>query len=226
MPVYRGFGLSVLFVHIPKTGGTSIEALFRRAGFEQSYFSGTERHPGFGVYPQHLTALQLAEEFPNAEFDFAFMIVRDPIARLGSERAYRARLRESRNRPPIVAYDLWTRRMLARSAEDPSHFDNHFRPQVEFLLPDTTVFRFEDGIDNVHRSLATTLGVPALAEQDTPKTQVGHRSTDRSFEDLEPSTRNEFIRRYLADFAAFDYPLPPSAAVPRISASADSNVSA
>ena len=226
MPIYRGFGLSVLFIHVPKTGGTSIEAIFRRAGFEESYFSGTERHPAFGVYPQHLTALQLADELGPVEFDFAFMIVRDPVARLGSERAYRARLRESRGKPPIPAYDEWTRRMLARSADNPSHFDNHFRPQVEYLLPRTTVYRFEDGIDTVHNRLAKTLDVPQLAGQETPRTQGGHASTDRAFNGVEQATREEFVRRYLADFATFDYPVPSGVDVPRVVDSTAASASA
>lgn len=213
MPVFRGHGVSVLFVHVPKTGGTTVESVFRSAGFAEELFSPDERHSRWGVYPQHLAAQQLKAELGDTEFDFGFLIVRDPIARLGSERAFRERLIRSAG-GAIQPYETWAARMMRRAAEDAAVYDNHIRPQVDFLLPGLTVYRFEDGIDRIQADVARRLGVPLLGDVPTPKTQRGHGTSDRAFDRLPEPVREDVIGYYIADYAVFGYPLPEYSTAP------------
>lgn len=202
MPVYEGRGRRVLFVHVPKTGGTSIEAAFRRAGFTESYRS--KSFTARGCRPQHLTAADLVEEFPGLPFDYVFAVVRDPVARFGSERVWRAGHVAKKGRP-VPDFESFANDWLGRYDADPSAGDNHFRPQVEFLLPQMDVFRFEDGIDWVMSRVAVRLGDARLSRP-VPHRMGPRVDADRSLDALTTGTRARLARLYLVDSAALGYP--------------------
>ena len=48
--------------------------------------------------------------------------------------------------------------------ELPFHFDNHIRPQLEFIDNEADIFTFEDGIDFIIEKLSKKLGIqrPAM----------------------------------------------------------------
>lgn len=204
MPVYSAMGQRVLFVHIPKTGGTSIEKCLRDAGFEESYFG--HDFTRYGCRPQHLTAHDLFLEFPRLSFDFVFTVVRDPADRIGSERAWRALLATRQNKP-VPDMESFVRSWLDRYCEQASAGDNHFRPQVDFLLPGAHVYRFEQGMDSIMKDILARLDVPesgqSVPHRLAPKVQV-----DRDLLSLSRATYRRFLRTYLSDYAALDYPLP------------------
>ncbi len=59
--------------------------------------------------------------------------------------------------------------MLAAAAEEPTIFDNHFRPQADFLFTDTKIFKYEDG-------LSTALGeVFSYLKQDASDLEFPHK---------------------------------------------------
>jgi hypothetical protein len=202
MPVYERGGRRVLFVHIPKTGGTSIEAAFRRAGFAESYLS--KSFTPHGCRPQHLTAADLVEEFPGLPFDYVFAVVRDPAARFGSERVWRAGHFAKAGRT-IPDFDSFANTWLDRYDARPSAGDNHFRPQVEFLLPQMDVFRFEDGVDWIMSRVAARLKVPRLGRP-APHRMAPRVDADRSLDSLTAGTRSRLTRLYLVDSAVLGYP--------------------
>jgi hypothetical protein len=202
MPVYEGRGRRVLFVHIPKTGGTSIEVAFRRADFTQSYRS--QSFTARGCRPQHLTATDLVEEFPGLPFDYVFAVVRDPVARFGSERVWRAGHAKKQGEP-IMDFESFTSTWLDRYEADPTSGDNHFRPQVQFLLPQMDVFRFEDGMDWIMSRVAARLKVPRLGRA-APHRMRPRVEVDRSLDSLTAATRARLARLYLVDSVALGYP--------------------
>jgi Sulfotransferase family len=202
MPVYEGRGRRVLFVHIPKTGGTSIEAAFRRAGFEESYRS--KSFTARGCRPQHLTATDLVDEFPGLPFDYVFAVVRDPVARLGSERVWRAG-HVAKSGAPVPDFESFATTWLDRYDADPTAGDNHFRPQLEFLLPQMDVFRFEDGIEWIMSRVGARVGAPRLHGR-VPHRMGPRVDADRSLDSLTAGTRARLARLYLADCAVLGYP--------------------
>jgi hypothetical protein len=164
----------VLFPHVPKTGGTSVERLFHRSGWRMhlrdSKVGKGSLHYVRRCSPQHLHAAVLRELVDLSRVDLCFMVVRDPIARFRSEYAMR---QKDPTRTDSASVDAWAERVFARYQQNPYALDNHVRPQHEFLLPDTEVFRLEEGLDTMMATLNERfdLGVP---------TEVGHRlkSTD------------------------------------------------
>jgi hypothetical protein len=144
VPVFYRYGIKILYIHIPKTGGTAIEMFFEKNGFGIAYL---DRGSNFGnlnptrrCSPQHMEAAILSKVFRLSSFDYIFMTVRHPITRILSE--YKMRVAEKIDLPDV---NTWVRRFLRRYGDDPYMMDNHIRPQVDFWVEHADVFRQEDG---------------------------------------------------------------------------------
>lgn len=158
MPVFVKDERRVLFVHVPKTGGTAVEDAFREDGWEAHFLDRTSRrHPVQQLRrcsPQHMHAALLEQTLRLDRLDLGFTVVREPLARFRSEYLWR-----HREDPELDAKEVerWGRRVLEKFTQDPFVRDNHIRPQSEFVLDDTRVHRYEDGlqaaVDDVYRSL-------------------------------------------------------------------------
>lgn len=158
MPVFVRDDRRVLFVHVPKTGGSAVEDAFRDDGWDVHFLDRTSRrHPAQQLRrcsPQHMHAALLEQTLRLDRVDLGFTVVREPLARFRSEYLWR-----HREDPQLEAAEVerWGRRVLERYAQDPFVRDNHIRPQSEFVLPNTRVHRYEDGlqaaVDDVYRSL-------------------------------------------------------------------------
>ena len=171
MPVFVRDDIRLLYVHVPKTGGTSIERFFEQNGFAAFYSDPGGKSPLFPTMkcsPQHLHAEPLRAIFNTTAFKYSFMTVRNPVDRLVSE--YVMRATEYRRRPagdrPFDDIDTWVEKTLSAYPDNPFMMDNHIRPQVEFWLPGADpskkgcdVFRQENGFAEawVHR-IAERLG--------------------------------------------------------------------
>ncbi|MCI4679804.1 sulfotransferase family protein [Rhodoblastus acidophilus] len=158
MPIFHTNGKNVLFVHIPKTGGTSVEKWLRRH-VNISFFSiGVPS--AMKCTPQHLTNHDFFQIFGKGYFDYTFAIVRNPFDRIVSE----YRMREAEGNAgfwgAFPEFSLWLEENLPLQTRDPWRLDNHLRPQWEFISSDTEVFRFEDGLENIMRSVADRVGLP------------------------------------------------------------------
>ena len=86
--------------------------------------------------------------FGDGFFDHSFAVLRDPVERLKSEYRHRAKRAASLGKQ-IDDFDTWAPRVLKRSLRKPYLFDNHIRPQSEFVFPGMRLFRFEDGLEPV-----------------------------------------------------------------------------
>jgi hypothetical protein len=148
MPIFVKDDKSALFVHVPKTGGTSIETLFRRRGY--TTLLRTTRRSDPVLFPflrssfQHLHAAQLQEMLRTDSVDTVFMLVRHPVARFRSEYAHR-----NQKDPDLdpARVEQWAEELFSQYAVDPYVRDNHIRPQVEFHIEGCQVYRLEDGIE-------------------------------------------------------------------------------
>ena len=167
MPIYSSpeQKLNILFLHVPKCGGGSIEKFFRDNGFVEEFRCIDRRLLGlYRCSPQHWHRSILESVLKMDSFDYIFSIVRDPVARLVSE--YKWRLAHPL---AVDGIDLWYERVRDLVSGDPYLFDNHLRAQVEFLVPSARIFRLEDSlqavVDRIALDLSLTFSSPIIANQ-------------------------------------------------------------
>lgn len=148
MPIFNNeAGRKLLFIHIPKTGGTSIES-WLSSQLEIGFYSTII--PSFmKCSPQHLMVDDY-EYFFNEPFSDIFSIVRDPYDRLESEYFFKTRSLQKELKPK---FNPWLRLHLKKTIANPYHFDNHFRPQTEFLNEEMKIFKYEDGFEKIIKYL-------------------------------------------------------------------------
>lgn len=195
MPLIRFQEKVIFFVHIPKTGGTSVEDAMAQSGAVVALRHGT-RFKGFMKTTfQHLNADIYDEIIPSDFYDYAFAVTRHPVSRLVSEYYYRIK-RGDKVRP----FDDWVNYTLDRYVGNPYMLDNHIRPQVDFVTPQIQTFPIEEGLATALEVAAGHLGVQLAAanfrhNQTLQKTPVTWRS----------QTRSQVLDFYAADFGAFGY---------------------
>ena len=200
MPLFVKGAASILYVHVPKTGGTSIERMFRDHGFRTEYLD--DLFDGFNLFrkcsPQHLHGAPLRDLLRPAKLRYIFMTVRHPMARLLSE--YRMQERTA-NRP--MRLPQWFDWMMTLYIDDPYVADNHLRPQHDFLIPGCDVFRHEDGfgpafLARLAERTGTDFALDALGT---------HKPADRR--EIDPAEveliRPRVIQFYRQDYTVFGY---------------------
>lgn len=195
MPLYRHDGNLVLFVHIPKTGGSTIEEALHNAGAKQALKHN--KLMGFSnSTPQHMTWDVTRFWIPKGFYDYAFAVVRHPLNRLMSEYYYRTSLADA----PLPEFEKWVVQKFKRHKEYPYVNDNHIRPQVDFVGPAVEIFRLEDGIEKPIAAGMSRLGLPPATAR------IGNsRKSDPTPLAISAKVLAQTCRFYAADFKAFGY---------------------
>ena len=131
--------LNLVFIHIPKTGGSSVEYFFNEYG----YSLGKYMFPGEtnGIHTRHLTPKQLNLNLKNSN---SFCIVRDPINRYISEINYLC----TNKIDGIDDINNFTKELFS-SKNLNFKYDNHFIPQSDYLYDNygnkiKTILQFSD----------------------------------------------------------------------------------
>ena len=205
----------VWFAHCPKTGGTSIEQFMVENwgdavghlhwGWDIWWRNGGWRKASPPNSPQHLTWSDAQPELPRSP-DVVFTIVRDPIARMVSEYGYQRYHRRStwlgRNLARIP-FSLWLRILLKVREMNAYAFDNHLRPQADFVPENARIFRLEEGLDLVGTWLAGTCGLegPQCIGR---KLHTAHKPGVI----LSDQDKSLIFKYFKDDFARFSYPAP------------------
>lgn len=209
MPVFDTPAARLYFSHIPKTGGSSVEAYLRQKG-DMSFFGPPKID---SIHRQHLHRSLAIRVLGNETFDHSFAVLRDPVARLVSEFMWRSdplkpmqklpflfsksvirRVRVDGRKMSLTFAD-WVPLVLDETRKNPSHRDNHMRPQVEFLAKGDRLFAFENGLDAVFRWCdAVTDGTPS-----DPVTRL--KMSKSAKPDVAANTRN-MIEQFYADDVA------------------------
>lgn len=157
MPFIKVKDKKVLFIHIPKTGGTSIEAWMKTLAPLKMFSVGVPN--ASRCTPQHYTSRDIRAILGDNFFNLAVTVVRNPYDRIASEYRMQTRLSKQgiwKNGPQ---FSLWLEDNLSRQTRERFHLDNHLRPQWEFLGNDVEVFRFEDGLSAPIKRIADALNV-------------------------------------------------------------------
>ncbi len=198
MPILSIDGKTVLFIHVPRTGGTAIERYFAAHG-KLSYDHDGAGDLGIKCIPRHFHGAVLESLFEPALLDHVFMVVRHPIARVVSDFRYFVRRRQLVDKSP--SFSRWLRYRLFRARWKPYYMDNHFRPQSAFECFDATVYHLEDGLDVAIKEMNAKLGTH-VPEQ-LPRVNEGAAIEV----DVSRADKDLIYRRYAQDFERFGYQL-------------------
>lgn len=205
MPVMLKDGRSVLFVHVPKAGGTTLERHFGHDGWKLAFRETLRKRPDLfplrRCSPQHYHGAVLTEMFDVSRFDVVFTVVREPVSRFRSEFAMRNNTLQA---APAATVDAWAERKLAEYADNPYLLDNHLRPQHEFLVPGVLTYRLEDGLEAVVKDLNQRFDLdlpPAVLH----RLRSDDRGLPSSAVEISPQLRARLHDFYAKDFADFGY---------------------
>lgn len=220
MPVFRKNGKNILFIHVPKCGGSSIENAFLSSGYEALYLKrgGGRRSSNYVLWcsPQHMHAELFRPMFRMDRFDGVFMVVREPLARFRSEYVFRNRKLETVS-PKADAVTAWADKTFATYEKNAFVHDNHMRPQHEFWVPETVVYRLEDGLEAMFDDLNSRFDLDVQPEAERrlhSEKEVGFSSSDVELTD---DLARRLVSFYREDFEKFGYNTDgtvPAAATP------------
>ena len=150
MPYYKD--KNILFIHIPKTGGTSVEQYLKKITKQTLYSKGLYDHILFEKFKlksslQHLTYKNICKYKNTLEVDFnedlkIITIVRNPYDRIISDLFYFNLIKEDTSSDDVY-------KIMKKYIYEDCH-DNHNIPQHEFLIdknnrivPDINIFKTE-----------------------------------------------------------------------------------
>ena len=198
----------MLFVHIPKTGGASVEQVLREA-LPDARTIGKERHPRLR---------RALEQAPEASDYWTFGFVRNPWARMYSWWSmidrWNHRLGPASGKPQTETDGTRAGNKLWRAAAEYADFDEfvlrgtaeHDRlamPQVDYLVGDDHRADFIGRTEHLAEDIATI-----QRELDLPPIELPHRNarSSGSWRDYyTPTTRDRIAKVYAKDVAEFDY---------------------
>ncbi len=195
MPIARINKKLILFIHVPKTGGSSIEKHLAKHSPLSLY--GQMGPPTIPCSSRHFHGAVLTDLFSGTVFDWAFMVVRHPLERLLSQYRYQTRKPNPiRNNLP---FSVWLRYVLLRQRITPYYRDNHFRPQHEFEAFGADVFRLEEGLAAPLEQLNKRIGV------EDSKAVVWVNKTASKDVKVTPEDRELIFSVYKEDFLRYGY---------------------
>ena len=150
MPIYVKNGYKVLFVHIPKTGGTSIDD-----SFAPLWSIRKNKKPGWQY--RHATYHTYEKWEMYNSVNYKFTIVRDPVERLASDIAFYDEIKKM-----YWKGDRWDLNLeeLFSTFKSPQEYEtkkwsNHIRPQSDFVREGSgnKIFYF-DKLSEAHKELS------------------------------------------------------------------------
>ena len=191
MPLYLNEKQAVLFLHIPKTAGTTIETWLENSGkFEQLLFS-QKKPDDLNVTPQHLGYDTLAKLTHGIKrpIEYKFAIVRNPFDRLVSEFFYRTKLNNiSLGNRPEDLFSSWVVHNLTKYKKNKSIFDK-----------DVQIFKFEDGIQNIINTIGKALEIDVNGQIEAKKV------SEKKEVVWDKSSVRLVLETYAEDFEKFEY---------------------
>lgn len=162
MPFIHHRGKNFLYLHVPKTGGGSIEKWL--GSLAPLHFHSVGIPQALKCSPQHLRMADFRALFGEDFFDHSVMTVRNPYDRIASEYRMRVKLAGQGFWKAGPSFSHWLEEQLTRATSDPHTLNNHLRPQWQFGGTGVEVLKFENSLSAMIGRMAAILGVDPPAE--------------------------------------------------------------
>jgi hypothetical protein len=213
LPIYEHKNNKVLFIHIPKTAGSSINSIFRKLGWSESFVVSSRPADSLTHYkstPQHLHASVLKSIFNFQEFDMIISIVRNPFDRIKSEYYWQL----SQQITSLNVAD-WLSHAFAKYNHNKYIFDNHIRHQSDFIIDDDNqiILKLEDdGINKLKSMILNKTNNTFSLQKYLMKYNLLsiHHKKSIKVVDIELAFEKERSRIqefYESDYKRFNYPI-------------------
>jgi hypothetical protein len=184
------YWLDVIFVHINKTGGSSIEA-------------------ALGLPFQHRTALELRSDLGEARWQkrFSFAFVRNPWDKVASHYAYRVKTNQTGLGDRHLSFDEWVR--AAYGDRDPRYYDQPkmFMPQLDWIADERgeMMVHYIGRFERLHEDCATVCErIGRRAE--LPHLKASGQNEGRDYRTRYADDTAEIVsRRFASDIERFGY---------------------
>lgn len=187
-----------VFVHIPKTAGTTIEKAMGMQNNE-SLFS-LKYDDRYKVCLQHLYHYEIKQLHPETENYYWFSVVRNPLHRLISAYNHYTTTNGTRtNEFKNCSFKEFTNCLDLPESDRKFLFDRHLELQVNFIDKSVEVFKFEQ-LSNCFNVLKQKFNVPFFTHE-----RKGFVVNLSDFYDK--YTLDKVLDFYQKDFDAFDYKL-------------------
>ena len=214
MPVFFKEDTQILYIHVPKTGGTFIEKALLGNGFDMTYHDGSHRSGRFNrilfCSPQHMHTEVLETIFDLSQFDYIFMTVREPLSRVISE----FRMRREGESDDI---NEWFKKKMRAYRRNPYVNDNHIRPQSEFYVKGASVFRQDDRYDQKwterfrRSSSDIKLSLDGLSKTVRVRDNLSTDTSESVRRSLTEESLEEIMLFYREDYLKFGYSIASNA---------------
>ena len=201
MPLF--YKLKLFFIHIPKTGGTSVEDyLYRKTNTRKTISTFFSHNCSVRLNKhtlQHSTYEELIKCRKSLDFNIEnlklFTVVRNPYDRIVSELFYIGRINIHSNKKFVED-------KIIEFLDDDYHYDNHKLPQYKFisykekLIPKITIMKNEQLNEDMHE-----YGFKNFDESSN-KT---HKGKINYVELLSDKAKKIIYEYYKKDFELFNY---------------------
>ena len=203
--IFTKQGIKILFIHIPKTGGTTFTEAMTDLGWEPSFCirgKSLNEISHLKTTPQHYHARILKRIFNLNEFDLKLAIIRNPFERTKSEFYWQNRKRKHHPEP-----EAWFRTTKEGYAKNKYIFDNHIRPQTHFIAPETEIFKLEQ--NGIISAIDRCQNLMKSQTQQSPETHAALEvpSAGKSIRKEEVEVQFEKIKEEINDFYQSDLKL-------------------
>lgn len=213
MPIYTKDKINIFFSHIPKCGGESITHFFENNGYSLHFHL---RSPGCDKLNKPCSLQHRDNKDPdllnflsNTNITYSFTIVRDPLYRIVSEFFMR---QLQINNKTVDDFSRFVIRAFTEYKKNPYAYDNHIKPQVNFIHPNINIFKFGDfnKIYDTIKSIDPSIKNSIIKHNSGNETKPFNGSYEYAREILKWEINSE-LKSHILDFYKEDYDFIDSA---------------
>tara|TARA_B100000700_G_scaffold3300_1_gene3874 strand:- start:4189 stop:4845 length:657 start_codon:yes stop_codon:yes gene_type:complete len=197
--------ITFFHIHIPKTGGTTLEHFFSSIGL-RSFGAGHEYmfvRPYLKSPPNHYD-MKILEQLYIFEGLYSFAITRDPIKRLYSQ--YQWARSNSNHIDTFIkmTFEQFVIDSFEKYSSDEYYMANYIKPQHHFISDKVTrIFKLEDGLENAIKTVFKDLQIILKFKNKDGDLKLPHINKSQPYN--KDQEINDNVIKMIKDFYKEDY---------------------